>query len=169
MPNTSAPISVWYHLRSGRIVTTTSWSCLFFLTAHAAFFRSTVHATFLFLTVPFQVTPPAFQFTPAWQKRSHSFYYRGFQSATSHYSSPSVSAAMCMRHKYTVRHAGQIEQTRQKRKRTLSGNTSLYTVLSKWLTIFLLKHLLLPKRKLMQFNFCCWSQDCRDMMISSRG
>ena len=40
----------------------------------------------------FKLPHPAFQLVPARQKGSHSFYSRGFRSATS-YSSPSVSAA----------------------------------------------------------------------------
>ena len=51
---------------------------------------------FSFILSHLNLTHPTFQFAPARQKGSHSFYSRGFRSATSLYSSPS--------HKYTVRH-----------------------------------------------------------------
>ena len=64
------------------------WSSLFFPTADATF--SIVHAVSFPSTVLFQTKLPRLPICTGRQKGSHSFYFKGFWSTTSHYSSPSV-------------------------------------------------------------------------------
>ena len=75
-----------------------TWSCLFFPTAYAGFSFQLFMLRISVLLCCFKLLRLAYQFAPARQKGSHSFFSRGLWSAISRCASPSVYYAMCIRH-----------------------------------------------------------------------